>query len=594
MSAAETESIESHAREALRRGDLEAARAGFARLAAGSGTRAAGCYGLALVLDRQWRRSDALMSMKEAVAADPRHANAFYYLGLWTSENDPDRAVDYLRSCLHVAPSHAGARTLLAKIPRPQAPPAPQQQDRATAFHPVPTASPPPSVTPPAAASEQAPLRPPREPNSWDALVGFVVDQSERAEGRSSSAFGVRVYELVVQGVDANGCKTLIESVEMRGAGRIGIVTKGQWVEIDRSRMKGRNGASVARLRNLTTGQDVVVRGVWSSASGRRGVYVVLPLVMAAALAGGMWWAIHRGAEEVGTAFLTVPDVSAQKVPALAVQQLKAAGFTSVMTMNDTSPDSAQYAVGSVEGTHPPAGSQYPSSMTVDVVVAAPPSTSAPAPTSAPPAPTPSGTGGSSTEAPVNCANDQIQTSEGRQIAANGVVLLFTNVSSRACILAGYPGVQLVVAGTGQRVDVSHSLRGQLGGIPAGSATYPRPVLFGGAVASAVLESVDAAPAPSATTPPSPAPPAPVTPTQPPTSTPTRPPPVLLPGALTVSGPVEMLPVGRLVSPVDTSCPTFSGIAVIAPNTSRTTLLTPGITGCAPTVHPVVAGVNGG
>lgn len=431
-----------------------------------------------------------------------------------------------------------------------------------------------------------------------------MVELSERAEGRNETAFGLRAYEFVIQGVDESGRKTALESVEMRGAGRVGVISKGHWVEVDRGRIGGRTAATVNRLRNLTTGSDVSVRGVWSSASGRRGYYVVVPLFVVALMAGGLWWLAAKGrdvASGAGFHAVTVPDVTGER-PTEAVRRLKSAGFTLVQTRVDANPASTARK-GTVEETEPPAGVATLTSYGVVIVVAGQRSAGVPSggPTSTPGSSGSAGhgsAGSSHTAAPshstthstthsptttaalADCTDAQVQASEGRRLGTNGVVLLFANVSGSRCVLAGYPGVQLRGAADGPDVDARRTLRGPLGGLAPGVGTYRRLVLAPGAVASALLESTLPSPAP------------PITPPGPPTQSSS---PTVTTSTAPISATVTSAPEPALtvVEVAESACSAFAQIAVTVPNTSHTTVLTPGLTGCSPTIHPVVAGANG-
>ncbi len=148
----------------------------------------------------------------------------------------------------------------------------------------------------------------------------------------------------------------------------------------------------------------------------------------------------------------------------------------------------------------------------------------------------------STTTGTPNCSGSQLTvTSTGGNGGAGhiGVVLLFTNSSTTTCLLSGYPGVAALDSSGHQAAQAVRTLGGYLGGLPS-SATPPVVTLAAGQVASAVVEGSD-------------------------------------------------VPVGSA-----TSCPTYPGLLVTPPNTTRSTTIIGSLPGCAPIeVHPVVAGKTG-
>ncbi|HEX3565571.1 MAG TPA: DUF4232 domain-containing protein, partial [Acidimicrobiales bacterium] len=124
---------------------------------------------------------------------------------------------------------------------------------------------------------------------------------------------------------------------------------------------------------------------------------------------------------------------------------------------------------------------------------------------------------------------------------------LFTNVSSTACTLTGYPGVAGLDAGGVPQVQAHRTVGGYMGGLAAGSTTLPQVSIAPARSASAVVEGTD--------------------------------------------NPLGTRP-----------CPYYSSLLVTPPNLTKQTRLQvfglgtrpPGLPGCTfIEVHPVVAGTTG-
>ena len=94
-----------------------------------------------------------------------------------------------------------------------------------------------------------------------------------------------------------------------------------------------------------------------------------------------------------------------------------------------------------------------------------------------------------------SCADDQLSTSLGKESVGLGHVgetIVFTNVSTSACTLYGYPGVAGLAAAGTQIIQAGRTPSGYLGGLwntPDGPP--PTVALAPGQVASALVEGVD-------------------------------------------------------------------------------------------------------
>jgi hypothetical protein len=158
-------------------------------------------------------------------------------------------------------------------------------------------------------------------------------------------------------------------------------------------------------------------------------------------------------------------------------------------------------------------------------------STSAAGSTAPPTASPTAGTGCSNVQIAVTATNPPGGAAAGH----DGVVLLFTNRSSSACTLAGYPGVAGLNSSGQQIAQATRTLDGYLAGCACRTPAVL--TLNPGAVGSATVEAVDA-----------------------------------LNG-----GP----------------CTPFAGLLVTAPNTTRSTRISLAPYSCQFDVHPVVAGSAG-
>jgi hypothetical protein len=120
-----------------------------------------------------------------------------------------------------------------------------------------------------------------------------------------------------------------------------------------------------------------------------------------------------------------------------------------------------------------------------------------------------------------------------------GLVLLFTNEGRTACTLGGYPGVALVT-GSGGELQAKRSVSGYLGGLSASSHKIPVLRVGPGQTVSALLEGLDSR------------------------------------------------------QPGGTACPAYRALLVTPPNFTLTTRIARPLAICRPSVHPVVAGSQGG
>jgi hypothetical protein len=163
-----------------------------------------------------------------------------------------------------------------------------------------------------------------------------------------------------------------------------------------------------------------------------------------------------------------------------------------------------------------------------------------PAATTGTPAPSPS----------PPCTNSQVNVTDtggGGAAGHEDQILLFTNVSSTACTLTGYPGVTGLDAGGVPQVQAHRTVGGYMGGLAAGTTTLPQVSISPARSASAVVEGTD--------------------------------------------NPLGTRP-----------CPYYSSLLVTPPNLTKQTRLQvfglgtrpPGLPGCTfIEVHPVVAGTTG-
>jgi len=122
-----------------------------------------------------------------------------------------------------------------------------------------------------------------------------------------------------------------------------------------------------------------------------------------------------------------------------------------------------------------------------------------------PPAAPPSkvATSGTAAGSTADCAEGQLRTSidprdvpgSGTQGAngatKEGVIVDFQNISSKTCVLLGYPGAATVSAAGAQVTQATRTLRGELGGLPAGTPKIPAISLAPGHYAAAMIEGVD-------------------------------------------------------------------------------------------------------
>ena len=159
--------------------------------------------------------------------------------------------------------------------------------------------------------------------------------------------------------------------------------------------------------------------------------------------------------------------------------------------------------------------------------------------------PAPASTGHSG--GPPGCTASQLSITghydEGGSAAGHQrAILLFTQTSGPTCTLFGYPGVDGIPPhpGSGVVQHFARTLRGMMGGLPAGSDTEPTLVLHTGSVGSAVVEA------------------------------------------------------SSVPSGTSSDCTPFQHLAVTAPNTTGTvTVPVTMLPSCNPQVHPVVAGSTG-
>jgi len=97
--------------------------------------------------------------------------------------------------------------------------------------------------------------------------------------------------------------------------------------------------------------------------------------------------------------------------------------------------------------------------------------------------------------APPNCKTAQLHVSAGETGAAtghSGFPVLFTNTSSSACRMSGYPGVALLDAAGRQVIQAQREPSGFMGGLPGHSAgPLPAIGLASGETASALVEGDD-------------------------------------------------------------------------------------------------------
>jgi hypothetical protein len=82
-------------------------------------------------------------------------------------------------------------------------------------------------------------------------------------------------------------------------------------------------------------------------------------------------------------------------------------------------------------------------------------------------------------------------TGGGAALGHEDQILLFTNTSSTACTLTGYPGVAGLDAGGAQRVQARRIVGDYLGGLSPDTTTLPHVSLAPGRSASAVVEGTD-------------------------------------------------------------------------------------------------------
>jgi len=92
------------------------------------------------------------------------------------------------------------------------------------------------------------------------------------------------------------------------------------------------------------------------------------------------------------------------------------------------------------------------------------------------------------------CTNSQVTVSDsggGAGLGHEDQILLFTNNSSVACTLTGYPGVAGLNANGQQQVHATRTSSGYMGGLLPGTTTLPLVSLVPGRSASAVVEGTD-------------------------------------------------------------------------------------------------------
>ena len=92
------------------------------------------------------------------------------------------------------------------------------------------------------------------------------------------------------------------------------------------------------------------------------------------------------------------------------------------------------------------------------------------------------------------CTNSQVTVTDsggGAGLGHVNQILLFTNNSSAACTLTGYPGVAGLNASGQQQVQARRTLGGYMGGLSPGTRTLPLVSLAPGRSASAIVEGTD-------------------------------------------------------------------------------------------------------
>jgi hypothetical protein len=203
-------------------------------------------YGLGYVARDTGDQAAAADAFYRILQRDPNHANAMYELGtLAEVDGRREAARELYTRTLKIAPHHAGAMSRLEAI----------QVGGSEMQHAPPVGSRPPPD--PVFAKAPDPRGGPQ---------GRVMTLRQRTESHSglnlfSGGFRYRTKLVVefrlIQGGTTGGSQGPLP-VEMRGDALRGSLNEGDWVQLPRSWRAGRR---IDRLTNLTTGQQVRMRG---------------------------------------------------------------------------------------------------------------------------------------------------------------------------------------------------------------------------------------------------------------------------------------------------------------------------------------------
>jgi hypothetical protein len=166
----------------------------------------------------------------------------------------------------------------------------------------------------------------------------------------------------------------------------------------------------------------------------------------------------------------------------------------------------AMLALAACSPQPPPTARSSPSPVATSAPVSPSPTPAPPGPSPAPTA-SPSGPGSGPRPTPVaagvgRCTDSQLRVGAGSWVGAGGhggIPILFTNRSTVACTLYGYPGVAILSASGRQVEQAQRTPGGYLGGLWSGG-NAPVVTLDPGVTAAAELEWIENPQAPKQTT----------------------------------------------------------------------------------------------
>ena len=232
----------------LERGLVAEAEGVYQELSRDPGQQAESFYGLGLVSLKKHDSTAAQYWFSKSVEANPREANAHFYLGeLAALRGDHDAATRLFAQVLALSPRHVGALKRITSIPSGPtinvAPPPPPKRFAKESSE----------TTPP--VKEVVGL-PPRPPSSASVIVGRarLVKLQPVAFNGTPGAKQSLTFRLDVADDDGNLVRTV--GVEMRSFHVRGTVENGDCLEIDKISRTGK----VKSLSNLSTGQRVKTR----------------------------------------------------------------------------------------------------------------------------------------------------------------------------------------------------------------------------------------------------------------------------------------------------------------------------------------------